>query len=63
MAVQDDIDVFPAPVMMEPMPIKAAALSPAGIKQIQLDLAEIRKHMAKWESAVELYRNLTYLKK
>ena len=62
-AVQKDNDVFPAPVMMEPMPIKAATLFPAGIKQIQLDLAEIRKHMAKWESEGEVYRNLTYLKK
>ena len=44
-AVQKDIDVFPAPVMMEPIPIKAATLSPAGIKQIQLDLAEAHGQM------------------
>ena len=45
--------------MVEPLSIEDAAISPTRIKQIQADQTELRKHMHKWETAEEVYCNLT----
>ena len=48
--------------MLEPVSIEAAVVSPTGIKQIQLDTVDLRKHLMELETAQEVYRNFKYFK-
>ena len=48
--------------MVEPVSFEDATISPTGIKQIQADQTEPRKHMHKWETAKEVYCNLNHFK-
>ena len=56
------VEAFPVPVKVEPVPIDEAANTPNALKQIQVDLAEIRKHVKEWETADEVFNNLTHFK-
>ena len=48
---------------MEPVPNNEAATSRHELKQIQLDLAELRKLLGnEWETADEVFKNITYFK-
>ena len=44
------------------MPIDEAATTPNALKQIQVDLAELRKHVKEWETADKVFNNLTHFK-
>ena len=41
----EPIEAFPTPIKVEPMSIDDAATSATGMKQIQVELAELRKHV------------------
>ena len=58
----EPVEAFPAPVKVEPVPIDKAATSATGLKQIQVDLAELRKHVTEWETADEVYTDLAHFK-
>ena len=45
------VEAFPVPVKVEPVPIDKAATTPNALKQIQVDLAKLRKHVKEWETA------------
>ena len=54
---------FPDPELVEPVPINEATTSPHELKQIQLDLAELRKHLGnERETADEVFKNITYFR-
>ena len=61
-ANRQDIEAFPAPVMQEPVSIEDAAMSPTGIKQIQLDLNDLKKHLTEWETTQDVYHNFENFK-
>ena len=59
----EPLEAFPDPELVEPVPINEAATSPHELKQIQLDLAQLRKHLGnEWETADEVYKNINYFK-
>ena len=39
------VKAFPVPVKVKPVPIDKATNTPNALKQIQVDLAELRKHV------------------
>ena len=57
------LEAFQDPELVEPVPVNEATTSPHELKQIQLDLAELRKHLGnEWETADEVFKNITYFK-
>ena len=48
--------------MQEPVSIEDAAMSPTGIKQIQLDLNDLKKHLTEWETTQDVYYNFENFK-
>ena len=58
----EPVEAFPVPVKVEPVPIDEVATTPTALKQIQVDLAELRKHMKEWETADEVFNNLAHFK-
>ena len=57
----EPLEAFPDPELVEPVPINEAATSPHELKQIQVVLTELRKHLGnEWETADEVFKNITY---
>ena len=58
----EPIEAFPISIKVEPMSIDDVATSATGMKQIQVDLAELRKHVTEWKTTDEVYTNLAHFK-
>ena len=58
----EPIEAFPTPDKVEPVSIDDTATSATGMKQIQVDLAQLRKHMMEWKTAGDVYTNLAHFK-
>ena len=56
------VKAFPVPVKVKPVPIDKATNTPNALKQIQVDLAELRKHVKEWETADDVFNNLAHFK-
>ena len=55
----EPVEAFPEPELVEPVPIDEAANSPSALKQIQVDLSKLRKHVDNdWETATEVFNNV-----
>ena len=56
------MEAFSTPVKVEPVPIEEGATTATGLKKIQVDLADLRKHVTEWETADEVFTNLAHFK-
>ena len=57
----EPLEAFREPDLVEPVPINEAATTPHELKQIQVDLTELRKHLGNhWETAEEVFKNITF---
>ena len=55
----EPMEAFQDPDLVDPVPIAEAATTPHELKQIQVDLTDLRKSMPNfWETADEVFKNI-----
>ena len=55
------MEAFQDPDLVDPVPISDAATTPHELKQIQVDLTDLRKNLGNhWETADEVFKNITF---
>ena len=57
----EPLEAFRDPELVDPVPISEAATTPHELKQIQVDLTDLRKNLGNhWETADAVFKNITF---